>query len=233
MNRFSVAAIRTVAVMLLLVAPVQLFASSPVSYDDPWEGMNRRVFQFNDWVDTYTLKPVAKGYDFVTPKPVQGLIGNFFSNLGEVRNAASAGLQLKGKDALVSTGRLLINSTIGMLGLIDVATPLGLEQRYSDFGLAFASWGAPSGPYVVLPFLGPYTARSGIGLVPDMYTNPLSYHDQERERLIARGVDIINTRARLLDAEELIVGDRYTFIKDSYLQRRAFLITGEQPEDDF
>ena len=222
----------TVAVTLALFS-MQISAVAPVSYDDPWEGVNRAIFEFNDALDSYALKPVARGYDFITPKPVQGMVGNFFENLGEVRNAANAGLQLKGGDALVSLSRLMINSTIGMLGLIDVASPLGLEQRYSDFGLTFAHWGAPSGPYVVLPLLGPSTVRDGLGRFPDTYANPITGHESKRDRWIAAGVYTIDTRARLLDAEELIVGDRYTFIRDTYLQRREFLITGELPEDDF
>ncbi|OED47512.1 hypothetical protein ACH42_02900 [Endozoicomonas sp. (ex Bugula neritina AB1)] len=217
----------------LMILSLQLSAADPVSYDDPWEDVNRAVFDFNDALDTFTLKPIAKGYNYITPKPVQSMVGNFFSNLGEVRNAANAGLQLKPKEAFTSLSRLAINSTIGMLGLIDVASPMGIEQKYNDFGLTFAHWGAPSGPYVVLPLLGSSTLRDGLGRLPDTYSNPITYHEPERDRWIAWGLGLVNTRAKLLGAEELIVGDRYTFIRDTYLQRREFLITGEQPEDDF
>lgn len=224
---------RSTLTAILAVLSFHLVAAEPVSYDDPWENMNRAVFDFNDALDTFTLKPVAKGYNYITPKPVQNMVGNFFSNLGEVRNAANAGLQLKPKEAFTSLSRLVINSTIGMLGLIDVASPLGLEKEYNDFGMTFAHWGAPSGPYVVLPLLGSSTVRDGLGRIPDVYTNPITYHRPERDRWIAWGISSIDTRAKLLGPEELIVGDRYTFIRDSYLQRREFLITGEQPEDDF
>ncbi len=227
------ASTRSIAIVLLSTFILQVQANEPVSYEDPWEDMNRTVFGFNDWIDRNALKPVAKGYNYITPQPVQNLVSNFFDNLGEVRNTANATLQLKVGDAFTSTGRFLINSTIGMLGLIDVATPLGLEEKYQDFGLTLARWGTPSGPYIVLPLLGSYTVRSGLGLFPDSYTNPVSYHEPEKERLIAKGIDLINLRSSLLDAEELIVGDRYTFLRDTYLQRREFLITGEQPEDDF
>ncbi len=219
--------------LVMAFGSLQVNAAEPVSHDDPWESVNRAIFTFNDTVDTYTLKPLAKGYNAITPKPVQDLIGNFFSNLGEIRNTANAGLQLKGKDTFISISRFLINSSIGMLGLVDVATPLGLEERYNDFGLTFAHWGAPSGPYVVLPLLGPATVRDGLGRIPGIYTDPVTYQNPERDRWITRGIDLVNVRARLLGAEELIVGDRYTFIRDTYLQRREFLITGEQPEDDF
>ena len=205
----------------------------PISYDDPWERMNRTVFSFNDTLDTYALKPVAKGYNAVTPKPVQGLITNFFNNLGEIRNTVNAILQLKGSAALTSFSRLAINSTIGMLGLIDVASPIGLEQKYEDFGLTLAQWGVPSGPYVVLPFFGPRTVRGGVGSIPDMYTSPLYAVKPESDQWTAYGVKAVNSRSALLDAEDLIMGDRYSFIRDAYLQRREYLITGELPEDDF
>ncbi len=230
---FPAAVIQPLVVLTLTLLPLFAFASEPVSYDDPLVGWNRKVFRFNDTVDTYVLKPVAKTYNIVTPKPVQTMVGNFFNNLGEFRNIASAGVQFKGHDVLVSSGRLVINSTFGMLGLIDVATPLGLDRRYSDFGLAFARWGVPSGPYIVLPVLGPATVRSGIGRFPDALMNPVDYYDHVRQRLLARGFDLVNFRSQLLDADELILGDRYTFIRDSYLQRREFLITGQQPEDSF
>ena len=234
MNNSLVSFFRSTIALILTAFCLQVQAA-PVDYSDPWEGMNRAVFGFNDALDTVALKPIAKGYDFITPKPVQNLVGNFFSNLGEIRNGANAGLQLKGKDTLISFSRLLINSTIGMLGLIDVATPLGLEQKYNDFGLTFAHWGASSGPYVVLPLLGPSTIRDGIGRIPDTFADPLTYHTPERERWMATGIDTIDTRAKLLGPEELIVGDRYNFIRKSYLNRREYLITGEypQPEDDF
>ncbi|WP_257279979.1 VacJ family lipoprotein [Endozoicomonas sp. ONNA1] len=218
---------------LLLAGFVSSAGAAVVSYDDPWEKANRAIFSFNDTLDTYALKPVAKGYDTVTPKPVQQLVTNFFSNLGEIRNAANALLQFKGSEALSSVGRFGINSTVGMLGLVDVATPLGIEQKYEDFGLTLAHWGTPSGPYVVLPFFGSRTLRSGIGLLPDSMMNLQGQIQPERDRWTARGVDLVNTRSSLLSSEELIVGDRYTFIRDAYLQRREYLITGQLPEDDF
>ena len=224
---------RFVLIALLITGSLSVSASDPISRDDPWEGMNRTIFGFNDFLDTYALKPVAKGYNVVAPKPVQNLVSNFFNNLGELRNAANGALQIDGSKLFTSLSRLAINSTLGMLGLVDVATPIGLEQKYSDFGITFAKWGVPSGPYLVLPFFGPSTTRAGVGRFPDYFANPMTYYDPQRDAWIARGVDIVNTRSRLLDAEELIVGDKYTFLRDSYLQRRAFLITGEQPEDDF
>ncbi|MGI9279175.1 MAG: MlaA family lipoprotein [Endozoicomonas sp.] len=218
---------------LLLAGFVSTAGASVISYDDPWEKTNRAIFSFNDKLDTYALKPVAKGYDTVTPKPIQQLVSNFFSNLGEFRNTANALFQLKGTEALASVGRFGINSTMGMLGLVDVATPLGIEQKYEDFGLTLAHWGTPSGPYVVLPILGSRTLRSGVGTLPDSMMNLQGQINPERDQWTARGVDIVNTRSSLLSAEDLIVGDRYTFIRDAYLQRREYMITGQLPEDDF
>ncbi|WP_299733647.1 VacJ family lipoprotein [uncultured Endozoicomonas sp.] len=224
---------RSLATTALILLSGAAFAAQPVSYDDPFEGWNRKVFKFNDTLDTYALKPVAKTYDYIAPQPVQTVVTNFFSNLGEIRNIASNGLQLKGRDTFASAGRLIINSTIGIFGLLDVATLMGIDKRYSDFGLTFAQWGVPSGPYLVLPLFGPKTTRSGFGLVPDSLSNPVTYHHPDSERYALSATDLINTRAKLLEAEDLIVGDRYTFIRDTYLQRREFMITGEQPEDDF
>ena len=230
---FSRASIRGLMVIAVSCSASQAIASGPVSFDDPWEKTNRAIFSLNDTIDAYALKPVAKGYNTVTPKPIQQLVNNFFSNLGELRNAFNAALQLKGEETLTSVGRFGINSTVGMLGLVDVATPIGLEQKYEDFGLTLAHWGAPSGPYVVLPFLGPRTVRSGIGILPDSQVNPVGKISPESDQWTARGIDIISTRSSLLSSEELIRGDRYTFIRDAYLQRRQYLITGELPDDDF
>ena len=229
MNRHFATIVPSVVMVLL---PVLAFAA-PVSYDDPLESVNRKIFAFNDVLDTYALKPVAQTYQRLTPEPLQNMVDNFFANLGEFRNIASSGLQLHGDDALTSSGRLLINSTFGILGLIDVATPLGLDRRYSDFGLAFAHWGIPSGPYLVLPLLGPATLRSGIGRIPNTLVNPVTYYNDDANSILIGGVDVINRRTQLLSAEGLIIGERYSFIRDSYLQRREFLITGQQPEDDF
>ena len=208
-------------------------AAKGVSFDDPWENVNRSVFGFNEWIDTYALKPVAKGYDTITPKPVQQLVSNFFSNLGEIRNAANSLLQLKAGDTLTAIGRFGINSTIGMLGILDVASPLGIEKRYQDFGLTLARWDVPSGPFVVVPLLGPRTVRSGVGIIPDSMVSPKQMVEPQGDRLFVNGLDIVNTRSALLSSEELIVGDRYSFIRDAYLQRRNYIITGELPDDDF
>ena len=222
---------------LLLLSCFSLMAQAapekPISYDDPWERMNRAIFSFNDTLDTYALKPVAKGYDTVTPKPVQTGVSNFFNNIGEIRNTLNAAFQLKGVAALTSLTRLAVNSTVGVLGVFDVASSMGIETKYQDFGITLAEWGVPSGPYVMLPFFGPRTLRGSVGGVPDAYFSPLYSANPESMRWTAIGVKAVNTRADLLKSEDLIMGDRYSFIRDAYLQNREFIITGKPPEDDF
>ena len=201
--------------------------------DDPWEGFNRTMFGFNKFADTYVLKPVAKGYDWITPEPVDRGISNVFDNLGETKNFVNDVLQAKFSDAGTDLARFVINSTIGVLGIFDVASGMGLARNEEDFGQTLAAWGVGSGPYVVLPFLGPSTVRDGIGLVPDYYSEPQAYIDHDETRWTVYGVDAIDTRADLLSAEELVQGDEYSFIRDVYLQRRAFLINDGAVEDEF
>ncbi|MFT2098915.1 VacJ family lipoprotein [Marinomonas sp. 2405UD66-6] len=194
--------------------------------EDPWEGFNRAMFTFNDTLDGAILKPVAQGYKAVTPTPVQKGVTNFFSNLGEISNIVNNLLQGKWDGTASSTWRFVINSTAGWFGIFDVASELGLKEYDEDFGQTLGYWGVSSGPYLVLPFFGPSTLRDGAGLVVD-YT---AYDDGEElfldltyeEYLATLALDVIETRARLLSAESLIFGDRYTFIRDVYLQTRAF-----------
>ncbi|MCK2183578.1 MlaA family lipoprotein [Halomonas getboli] len=201
---------------------------------DPWEGFNRGVFAFNETVDRYALKPVAQGYRYVTPDPVQTGVGNFFSNLGEIGTTLNSLLQGKPGNAGIATGRFLINSTAGVLGIFDVASHMDLVGREEDFGQTLAAWGVGSGPYLVLPLLGPSTVRDTAGLPVDWYTDPLTYVEEDKVRYGLRGLDVIDTRAGLLDQEKLIRGDRYSFIRDSWLQRRRFEVNdGEMGADPF
>ncbi len=170
----------------------------------------------------------------MTPDPVQTGVGNFFSNLGEIRTTLNSLLQGKGANAGASTGRFLINSTVGVLGLFDVASHMDLTAREEDFGQTLAVWGVDSGPYLVLPLLGPSTLRDTGGLPVDMYTYPVTYVEDDTVRYSLRGLQAIDARAGLLDQEDLIRGDRYSFIRDSWLQRRRFEVSdGELGEDPF
>lgn len=201
--------------------------------DDPWEGWNRAVWKFNKGADTYFLKPVAKGYDWITPAPIDNGISNVFDNLGETKNFLNDVLQFKFADAGTDVARFVVNTTVGILGIFDVASHWGLERNEEDFGQTLAAWGFGSGPYVVLPFLGPSTVRDGVGIIPDIYSVPQAYIDHDQTRYSVYATDFIDTRADLLDVEELVQGDEYTFVRDVYLQRREFLVTDGEVEDDF
>lgn len=217
--------------MLLLV---QSCAHVPVeTEEDPWEGFNRSMFSFNSAIDGAILKPVAKGYKDVTPTAVQKGVSNFFSNLGEVGNITNNLLQGKWDATASSTWRFIINSTAGWFGIFDVASELGLKEYDEDFGQTLGYWGVSSGPYLVLPFLGPSTVRDGSALVVDYtYGDATDLLDlTSEEEIAALAVDVIDTRARFLSAESLIIGDSYTFIRDVYLQTRAHdVYDGNLPE---
>ncbi|MCM5705756.1 MlaA family lipoprotein [Larsenimonas salina] len=201
---------------------------------DPWEGYNRAVFSFNDTLDRYALKPVAEGYDYVTPEPVQDGVGNFFNNLGEVGNFLNSLMQWKLSAAGVAGSRFLLNTTLGLGGLLDPAGRMGLERQPEDFGQTLATWGVGQGPYLVWPFLGPSTVRDSAGFPVNWYTDPVTYIDDDPTRWSFRALDIVDTRAGLLDQESLMQGDRYSFVRDAYLQRRQFLINdGKATKDPF
>jgi len=226
-------------IMLIAIIIPGLFAcaGSPTTNGaiaDPLEGFNRTIFGFNDGVDTYFFKPVAKSYRYITPDFVETGVSNFFSNVLEIRNLLNAGLQAKGKKTLIHTGRFLVNSTLGLFGFIDVAQHMGLKkQDGEDFGQTMAVWGVGSGPYVVLPFFGPSTFRDTVGIPADVYADPVTYIGHVSTRNSFTAGELIDTRANLLDVEELLSGDRYIFIRDAYLQRRTFLINDGKVEDSF
>lgn len=206
----------------------------PPANPDPWEPFNRRVFAFNEFVDRYFLKPVAKGYQWVAPEPVEDGVSNVFANLGDINIALNNLLQAKFKHAAVDSGRFLLNSTVGLVGIFDVASRVGLAKHEEDFGQTLGYWGLDSGPYVVLPFLGPRTVRDGFGSIADGYADPVMYTESVSARNSLYGLRLISGRARLLEAERVVSGDRYTFLRDAYLQRREFLVKdGEVEDDDF
>jgi len=202
--------------------------------DDPWEGFNRKVFAFNDVLDRYALKPVARGYRTITPDPVETGVGNFFSNLGEIRTALNSVLQGKPANAGLATSRFLINSTVGIGGLLDYATLMEITADKEDFGQTLAVWGWDDSRYLVLPFLGPSTLRDTTGLPADIAAYPVTYVEDDTVRISLTALNLIDTRAGLLDQEELIRGDRYRFIRDAYLQSRQFEVSdGELGDDPF
>lgn len=222
----------SLALGLCLISPFSL--AQDANGQDPWEGFNRAVYSFNDKADRYFMKPVAKGYRAITPDPVETGLGNVFANLAELRNVLNDALQWKWKQAGNDAGRFLINSTVGLVGLFDVAKLAGLEKSEGeDFGQTLAVWGVGQGPYIVLPFLGPSSLRDTAGLPADMWSDPVAHIDDVPTRNTTRFVGLVVQRASLLQAEELISGDRYTFLRDAYLQRRDYLINDGVVEDDF
>ena len=208
-------------------------AANAATEDDPWEGFNRVVFKFNDTLDTYALKPIAQGYQFITPQFLEDGIHNMYRNVGDVRNLANNVLQVKPHAAGVDTARLLMNTIVGVGGFFDVGTKMGQQRNDEDFGQTLGYWGLSSGPYLVLPLLGPSTVRDALGIYPDSYAEPYRYmHDVSARNTVA-GMKIIDARANLLSAEKLITGDKYIFIRNAYLQSREFKVKDGQVVDDF
>jgi len=209
------------------------FAAPAATEEDPWESINRPIFTFNDTLDTYALKPLAQGYQYVTPQFLEDGIHNMFRNIGDVGNLANNVLQAKPAAAGVDTARLIFNTTFGLLGFFDVGTQMGLQRSDEDFGQTLGYWGVSSGPYVVLPLLGPSTLRDAPAKYVDSYAAPYRYIDNVSVRNSIFGLNIVDTRASLLSAEKLVSGDKYVFIRNAYLQNREFKVKDGQVEDDF
>ena len=201
---------------------------------DPFEPMNRAVFSFNEVADDYVIKPIAEAYKFVLPEFARTGVTNFFSNINDVLIGANNLLQGKPAETANDIGRFLINSTIGVLGLFDVATDMGLDKNREDFGQTLGVWGVPDGPYVMLPFFGASNVRDSVGFVVDIETdfilnsNKLN-RDQKTSYTVLR---VINRRADLLDAGQLLeeaAFDKYSFVRDGYIQRRRNQIHDGNP----
>jgi len=200
---------------------------------DPFEPFNRAMFTFNEKFDQWLLKPVAKGYDWVMPDMVKQGAGNFFSNLVQPRTALNDLLQGKFTQSGIDTGRFLVNSTVGILGFIDVAKSVGLEPKEEDWGQTFAVWGLHDGPYFVWPIIGPRFARDTLGFGFDWLSNPVTYVNPPAASWELWGVDIVDTRARFLPADKVIDqatgDDKYVFIREAHRQRRRNLIYDGNP----
>lgn len=192
--------------------------------NDPWEGYNRAMFSFNDGLDRAILKPVTQGYRYVTPDIAQTGVNNFIENIRDVRTMINNLLQGKVHNALEDFSRITFNTTFGLGGLIDVATPMGIAKNDEDFGQTLGYWGADSGPYLVLPFFGPSNVRDGVGRVGDWFIDPMYYVNDDTTRISVRALRVIDARSQLMDAERIISGDRYIFIRDAYMQRREYLV---------
>jgi phospholipid-binding lipoprotein MlaA len=202
---------------------------------DPLEPMNRVIYKFNDGVDNLVLRPFATFYQGVVPPPIRTGINNWFSNINDVIVALNNLLQGKMPDAINDVGRILVNSTLGMFGVLDVATELGVEKHNEDFGQTLGRWGLGDGPYIVLPLLGPSSVRDTAGWVGDAYTWPISYLDPHWQRNALIGLRFITIRADLLEASQILETaalDPYEFVRDAYLQRRRNQVyDGNPPEE--
>lgn len=202
---------------------------------DPLEPVNRLVFSFNNGVDRVLVRPAARAYQWVVPDPMEQGVRNVFANLGEVRNASNNLLQGKWQRSAAATGRLAINSTVGLVGLFDVASHIGIEPVPEDFGQTLGYWGLGQGPYLVLPVLGPSSLRDGTGRAVDLFQNPLTYAELGlAERAAVTVVDGLQTRADLLASDGLFSGDTYPVIREAYFSMREFQVNdGEVRSDAF
>jgi phospholipid-binding lipoprotein MlaA len=219
---------------LALVGALSGCATS-TSPNDPLEGFNRAMFSFNDTVDNVALKPAAQAYHFALPQFVQTGIGNFFGNIGDLWSAVNQLLQGRVEVGVTSIMRVAVNTTFGLGGVLDVSTEARLPKQKSDFGQTLGKWGVGSGPYVVLPLFGPSTLRDTVALPADLYGDPWSYKDPVRWRNVGSVVRIVDKRAQLLDATNLledIALDKYDFVRDAYLQSRQAQIVGDRDDHE-
>ncbi|MDR2112692.1 MAG: VacJ family lipoprotein [Candidatus Accumulibacter sp.] len=202
---------------------------------DPFEGFNRAMFSVNEGIDA-VVKPVAQGYDEVVPGPVRTGIGNFFGNIADPWIAANNLLQGKITEGASDVGRVLVNTTVGIVGLIDVASDLGLEKHAEDFGQTLGRWGVGEGPYLYWPILGPRNARDTFGFAADAALDPLRFTHDVRARNTLVGVRFIDLRASLLPADKVVEAaafDKYRYIRDAYFQmRRNAIYDGNPPPLD-
>ena len=219
--------------LLLLCGCATLPPGSKRDPRDPWERFNRSSYQFNDALDRAVLKPAAKGYTHL-PQPVQTGMHNFFDNLDYPVTIVNDLLQGQLKPFFSDIGRFVLNSTLGLGGLFDPATPAGLQKNYRDFGQTLGKWGVPKGPYVVVPLFGPYDVRDGIGSVTvDYYANPRSYLNFWTN-LGVYAVRTVDHRSRLLPLDATIQSayDPYAFVRSAYLQNRDFMVHGGQSQSE-
>ena len=224
------------ACLLLIGASGCATTGGNVNPRDPYEPFNRSVDRFNDTVDRYALKPVAQGYQKVVPEPVRLIVTSFFSNLDDLYTGANNLLQFKPKAALIDVSRFVVNSSLGFFGFADVASAIGMPKHNEDFGQTLGYWGVQSGPYLVIPFLGPSTVRDAPSRAVDIYSSPQNFYDlSSREGNIAWGLRLVSARAALLEAEKVIDGaalDRYSLIRDGWLQRRRNAVYDGEPPDE-
>ena len=202
---------------------------------DPWESWNRKVFNFNEKLDEHVLRPVATAYSDLVPQPARQAVDNFFGNFSDAWSAVNLFLQGRFKNGASQTMRVAVNSVFGIAGLIDIATPAGLEKTSEDLGRTLGYWGVKTGPYIVWPLLGPSSLRDSVALPVNAYYSPAYLFDDGEYKFAITALQVINTRANLLRVTDMLDGialDKYTFVRDAYLQRRNIKSHKEQQEDD-
>lgn len=224
---------RLLLVLLLVMSPMAAVAQEQQKNVDPLEMINRPLFALNNTLDRFLIRPTAQGYDWIMPAFAKRGVGNMFANMYDFNSAINGVLQGRAVGVAQSSGRFLVNSTLGLAGLFDVATPMGIRPYRTDFGHTLAIWGFESGPYLVVPFFGPRTVRSGTGTIFDTYTSIPTYIDNVRVRNSLWGLELIDGRARLLEVDELMSGDRYIFMRDAYLQHRETFVNDGVVQDTF
>ena len=218
--------------ILLLFSTNLTFSNSEEVNNDPWENLNRKTHNFNMTLDDYVIRPIAETYDFIIPEFVQTGFSNVFDNLGAPVSAANNLIQFKPVGFITETSRFILNSTFGIFGLFDVASRLGIKERNEDFGQSLGNWGFASGPYLVIPFFGPSSARDGFSLAPDYYLRPdLVRFEDNKSDLALNGLSVVNLRAGLLSISDLSGNDQYSFYRDAYLQRREYEINDGKIDD--
>jgi len=219
----------------IFVIHLILYLSVSVSADeDPFEDLNRKIWAFNEYLDDNFAKPTAEIYTSITPDFIEVGITNFFRNINELDNAANQLLQGRPLLAVNDFSRFIINSTIGMAGFFDVGSALGLERHDEDFGQTLGVWGVDSGPFLMIPIYGPSTPRSLAGMSVSSVLSGTFAIEETDVRIAVTALDALETRARYLEVETLIIGDRYSFIRDSYMQYQEFESSnGEDQSDEF
>ena len=211
-----------------------LFLSSyAFTETDPLKDLNQKTHNLNQTLDLQVASPVARFYKRITPDFIEIGVTNFTQNVEDLSIGVNNILQGKIKSGFSDLGRFTLNSTIGIAGFLDIATDMGLEKHDEDFGQTLAVWGVPDGPYLVLPGLGPSTMRDTLAMIPDAFLTPLWLIDHDRTSYSLTAIDLIDTRARYLGLESVVIGDEYLFYRDAYLQSRQFEIKDGEIEDDF
>ena len=211
-----------------------LFLSSyAFAETDPLKNLNQKTHDLNQTLDLQVASPVARFYKRITPDFIEMGVTNFTQNVEDLSIGVNNILQGKIKSGFSDLSRFTINSTIGIAGFLDIASDMGLEKHDEDFGQTLAVWGVPNGPYLVLPGLGPSTMRDTLAMIPDAFLTPLWLIDHDRTSYALTAIDLIDTRARYLGLESVVIGDEYLFYRDAYLQSRQFEIKDGEIEDDF